>query len=169
MDSQQTETPAEERPRISRAWLMPAGIGLCLGLGLGIVMGQVAASGDAASTAAPDAVASDIDAADATTQPIADAVSACDASVFLGIDVLDDGHSLQLQTSGKESIGAPFETVLCVLEELDIPESVVSRMESTRALDGRQDAAWSNYSATWGYHPDDGLDVIVETTLTEEP
>lgn len=50
----------------------------------------------------------------------------------------------------------------CVLFELKIPDSVVSRIDSTRALDGRQDAKWENYSASWGYHPDSGLDIVVE-------
>lgn len=30
------------------------------------------------------------------------------------------------------------------------------------ALEGRQDAEWDNYSASWGYHPDSGLDIVVE-------
>ena len=32
---------------------------------------------------------------------------------------------------------------------------------STRALDGRQSATWAQFEASWTYHPDDGLDVLV--------
>ncbi|WP_269142641.1 hypothetical protein [Georgenia yuyongxinii] len=35
-------------------------------------------------------------------------------------------------------------------------------MTSTRALDGRQTAEWDGVVATWSFHPDDGLDVILE-------
>jgi hypothetical protein len=34
-------------------------------------------------------------------------------------------------------------------------------MEKTRALDGRQTASWSFIEASWTYHPDNGLDVII--------
>jgi hypothetical protein len=34
-------------------------------------------------------------------------------------------------------------------------------MDNTRALDGMQTASWGNYEASWTYHPDEGLDVVV--------
>jgi hypothetical protein len=49
-----------------------------------------------------------------------------------------------------------------VLGKLHTPDSVTSRIEATRALDGRLTATWSGLSASWGYHPDLGLDIVIE-------
>lgn len=75
---------------------------------------------------------------------------------------MDEGRSVTLQTEGKETYGAAYDEVVCVLDGLDMPESVKSRMTSTRSLDGMQEATWPGYAATWNYHPDDGLHIIVE-------
>ena len=53
---------------------------------------------------------------------------------------------------------------MLVLVALDTPDSVVNRMSNTRALDGMQEATWGDFEATWTYHPDDGLDLIIEQT-----
>jgi hypothetical protein len=63
-----------------------------------------------------------------------------------------------------EDIGtgtATVDDVVCVLDELEAPKSVLAQMSSTRALDGMQSATWSEYEVTWNYHPADGLDLIV--------
>ena len=53
-----------------------------------------------------------------------------------------------------------------MLTQLEIPSSVVSRIDATRALDGMQNTTWSagdeEWSATWNYHPDSGMTLIVE-------
>jgi len=38
---------------------------------------------------------------------------------------------------------------------------VISRMSATRALDGMQDGQWEGISASWTYHPDDGLNITL--------
>lgn len=91
------------------------------------------------------------------------AVATCEAEGLEGITVLDGGASLDMRTSGEEADGAPYEKVACVLAELKAPESLRSRMGSTRALDGTVDGKWDGFSATWNYHPDDGMRVIVES------
>lgn len=91
------------------------------------------------------------------------AVAACDVEGLEGITVLDDGASLDMRTAGEKADGAPYEKVACILTELKAPESLRSRMGSTRALDGTVDGNWDGFSATWNYHPDDGMRVIVET------
>ena len=70
--------------------------------------------------------------------------------------------SLSMQSLGEESSGAEFGDVFCMLNELDIPDSVLNRIDSTRALDGRQTADWDGFRASWGYHPDNGLDIVIE-------
>ena len=49
-----------------------------------------------------------------------------------------------------------------VNEELGFSDSVYQRMLETRALDGRQTAESDHYTASWTYHPDDGLEVMYE-------
>lgn len=57
--------------------------------------------------------------------------------------------------------GLPATYIACVLTAVSVPDSVVSQIDATRALDGMQKASWNNISATWTYHPDDGLQIIV--------
>lgn len=54
-----------------------------------------------------------------------------------------------------------IQAVTCVLAALDVPTYVTAEMDKTRALDGRQTAAWGAFEASWTYHPDAGLDIII--------
>ncbi|MCW2533307.1 MAG: hypothetical protein JWP62_2877 [Blastococcus sp.] len=76
----------------------------------------------------------------------------------------DDGSSVELDMKGDDynSGTLTFTSVACVLDELGIPDSVMSKMDSTRSIDGRQTEDWDGIEANWTYHPDDGLDVILE-------
>lgn len=98
----------------------------------------------------------------AAGSPLHDAVRACapdDPDVQLG----DDGASLVIsRVAADERPGAAMTALTCVLAEVDIPDAAVSRMETTRALDGRQEATWDDLTASWTYHPDSGLTVILE-------
>lgn len=130
-------------PQKDKGRLVFAAGGLGLGLVAGLLLGQIefpSASGSA----------------------IAEAVESCGASASAGISMLDEGRSISMKTSGAESGGAEYADVVCVLESLEMPQSVISRMGSTRALDGRQNGEWDRFSASWGYHPDNGLDIVVE-------
>ena len=75
----------------------------------------------------------------------------------------DEDTTLVIDMAGQEyaSGTATFTDIECVLDELGAPSSIVAKMGATRALDGMQTANWSDYEATWTYHPDDGLDVIL--------
>lgn len=90
------------------------------------------------------------------------ATAACDVESDPWITVGDEGRSLSMQSEGAESSGAAIEDLACVLIELETPDSVISRLDSTRALDGRQEAEWGDLTASWGYHPDNGLDIVIE-------
>jgi hypothetical protein len=37
-------------------------------------------------------------------------------------------------------------------------------MDSTSALNGRQEDSWQEFTASWTYHPDNGIDLIVRTS-----
>jgi len=93
---------------------------------------------------------------------IAAATETCDVVDNVWITVGDEGQSLSMQSEGEKSPGADYIDVLCVLDQLEVPDSVNTRIGSTRALDGRQTATWNDFDASWGYHPDSGLDIVVE-------
>lgn len=77
---------------------------------------------------------------------------------------LSDGdETLVIDTEGDE-IGTGADTydgLLCTLAELETPQAIIARMEQTRALDGMQSAHWESFDASWTYHPDHGMDVIL--------
>lgn len=122
--------------------------GLVIGVAIGLLMG---------------ALGSAVGGAVSKSNAIPEAVEACSAADTAGVDVMDEGKSLSLQTTGEESTGTSMATVVCVLTELDAPESIFNKIDSTRALDGTKTAEWSGFSASWTYHPDNGLNIIVET------
>lgn len=47
---------------------------------------------------------------------------------------------------------------------LGFKESLNEKMETTRAMDGKQDETAGNIQVTWSYHPDKGLEVMYEKT-----
>ncbi|WP_454698206.1 hypothetical protein [Arthrobacter humicola] len=57
--------------------------------------------------------------------------------------------------------GLPVAHMACILTAVAVPDSVVSQIDATRALDGMQKASWDKMSATWTYHPDHGLKIIL--------
>jgi hypothetical protein len=154
------ETPANDRAAAPPSPLLKplafgiagVGIGLVLGLVLGLAViptiGNLA--GGIASATQPS--------------PITSATETCGVENNQYIKVGDEGQSLTMDSYGEESEGAEFEDILCVLNELETPDSVLNRINSTRALDGRQTGDWDNFTASWGYHPDNGLDIVIDFT-----
>jgi hypothetical protein len=93
-----------------------------------------------------------------------DAVRSCGLAASI---VQDAGTSVFLNSEG-DSYGSgdlSLGDLVCVLVALDTPDAVTNHMSNTRPLDGTQSDTWDDFSATWTYHPDNGLDVIL--TLTE--
>ncbi|QUW18910.1 hypothetical protein [Agrococcus sp. Marseille-Q4369] len=97
--------------------------------------------------------------------PFWQAVDSCDGHIGSGFEVLDDGESLVIDGAVGRAPGASTTAIFCVLDELDMSQADQQRIQSTRALDGTMTAEWDGYEATWTYHPDDGLDMV----LTQEP
>ncbi|UWX96792.1 hypothetical protein N2K95_14295 [Arthrobacter zhaoxinii] len=92
---------------------------------------------------------------------LADAVAECQVEDDPYIQLGDEGQSLTMSGAGEDSSGADYADMVCVLHEVDMPDSVSSQMGSTRALDGRQTAEWEDFNASWSYHPDSGMNVVV--------
>lgn len=106
-----------------------------------------------------------------TETPLELALSTCD--LLSKATTGDDGASLTLDGGGKDDRSIQdgelvydagkleIEEIACVLGAIDTPDSVVAKMEKTRALDGMQEESSGGYNYVWTYHPDDGLDVII--------
>lgn len=74
----------------------------------------------------------------------------------------DAGYTITLSGSAKgRGNGLTDNEMVCALKAVSVPDRVVSEMDATRALDGMQRASWDKMSASWTYHPDDGLQVIL--------
>lgn len=89
----------------------------------------------------------------------AQAVKSCNAEYYSTVAV--DGSSLEMHTAGTKHPGMSVTTMQCVFDELHVPAAARQRMASTRALDGTQEETWGSYRATWNYHPENGLHVVV--------
>jgi hypothetical protein len=87
-----------------------------------------------------------------------------------GGQIQDGGTTLFYDTAGTDADSGPGAPtgLTCVLVKLGAPDYVVTRMDTipymdtTRAApDDPQSDEWSGYSATWTYHPETGLDVLI--------
>jgi hypothetical protein len=78
-------------------------------------------------------------------------------------ELSDQDLTLTLDMAGEDPNSGDLEVsdIRCLLLALNAPGYVLSTMEKTRALDGRQSEKWATFTASWIYHPDDGLDVII--------
>jgi hypothetical protein len=72
-----------------------------------------------------------------------------------------DNTTLTLVAYGEGANGLSQTDFRCILDQIDTPSSVRERMLITRAVDGTQDDVWGTYRATWTYHPEDGLNVVL--------
>ncbi|RRS01649.1 hypothetical protein [Glycomyces terrestris] len=76
------------------------------------------------------------------------------------VRVGDGGDTLSIDRAGAEEMpGATLTQYYCILDELEVPDSVRDRMDNTRALDGYQEAEFDGITVTWNYHPDDGVNM----------
>lgn len=125
-----------------------------------LTVGITGAAAERDEAAAADQVARDAEAA--IDRSLTDAVDTCGAQDEDGISIGDEGQSLTMDGKGNESDGASIVVIACVLTEIDVLDSVISRIDNTRSLDGRLEGAWENYEASWSYHPDSGMNFVVE-------
>lgn len=148
-------TSSSPRP----VWLIPtitAVGGFVLGMlvfggGLAVSSGIVAASHDAAVQKAAHALVS--------TFP--KALKACHLANNADSQIADGGYTLTINNQGTDDAsGISFENLACLETRLKTPASVVSHLEQTTSLDGRQTESWGKLTMSWTYHPSRGLDAV---------
>lgn len=127
---------------------------LWIGLGVGFAAGVLASVLVAGIGSALGAVTE--------SHALQKAVEDCDAAEMDGVSVVDKGAGLTVDTKGEDdSNGASMVATACILKSLEVPESVIAKMDATTAMQGRQTAAWKNVEASWTYHPDTGVKIII--------
>jgi hypothetical protein len=75
-----------------------------------------------------------------------------------------DGLSLSIDTNPSDidnySSAAAYQAVKTANADLGLPDSLLSEMTETRAIDGRQTETYGKITVSWTYHPDQGLEII---------
>lgn len=77
--------------------------------------------------------------------------------------VANDGSYLSIDTNPSDKDDymdyEAYSAIIAVNEALELPESVLNRMNQTRSLDGVQSYSTDELEITWSYHPSRGLEV----------
>jgi len=135
--------------------LLIAGASFVIGAMLGVAGTAITISAvnDANARAAAQSEAS-------KPRPFKEAASGCGVIGETGADLGDGDHSLSLDGKGDEDYsGLSMQNIDCVLNNIHVPDFIRAEMDKTRALDGTQRESWENFSVSWSYHPDNGLNV----------
>lgn len=78
--------------------------------------------------------------------------------------VASDGSYLSIDTNPNDyddyTDYDAYRAILSVNDALELPESVVEKMNQTRSIDGMQTYESEDIEVSWSYHPDNGLEVI---------
>lgn len=80
-----------------------------------------------------------------------------------GIRVSDEGKTITIDGNGEyEYSSASLGDTVCVLDAIATPSYILSNMETTNSLMGRQTESFGdNIDISWSYHPDNGLDIVI--------
>lgn len=78
-------------------------------------------------------------------------------------EIASDGSYLSLDTNPSDKDDytdyEAYFAIMSINEALELPESVLNRMNRTRSIDGIQSYSTDDLEITWTYHPDRGLEV----------
>lgn len=158
-----TPTP-EWKPPKSRAlpWLIAAlALALIVAAALAALLAGVRLPGTSDNNGGP--VGKVVDAVANQGPTLAQAEASCRVPGRSGLTLRDNGKTLIIDTQGEEDLGGvAVGTLVCVMEYLQAPAAVTEHMDSTRALDGRQTDSWGSFTAGWTYHPDAGVDMVIQ-------
>ncbi|TFD46616.1 hypothetical protein E3T33_04580 [Cryobacterium sp. TMT1-2-1] len=164
----QRSTAKNLAARLPRKYWLPAITGVA-GIALGLLMGVGISAGPAENQRHDDALAETAsvgaaeDAERLTKQILPRAANDCQADTAFAV-VSDDHLSLTIDHKGKEDYSGGLSTreMMCIFDKLGVPSAVASHMQQTTSMDGRQTEAWDNIEVSWSYHPDRGMDSVVE-------
>lgn len=140
-------TPAGARQR--PAWQVPTATGVA-----GLVLGAALMAG-----------VMSIRAGGGQPSLLSDAVEACGLTSVTGIRLADEGRSVTFDMKGEDdATGAGIVDIACLFGELDMPSAVMSHIDQTTSMDGRQTETWGDLTISWSYHPRRGLDGVLTVT-----
>lgn len=80
--------------------------------------------------------------------------------IYGNYEIGDDDSYLSVRAT--TSYGNSTEVVQKINAELGFGEAMWEKMLETRAIDGMQSEENGNFTVSWTYHPDNGLNVIYE-------
>jgi hypothetical protein len=91
--------------------------------------------------------------------PLESALTECEheAARADAIIVVDEGSTILIRGAKEDD----WTQVGCVLAGLDAPRSLISSIEATNALMGRQSKEEGDYSYEWSYSATNGLEMVI--------
>jgi len=163
-----TVAPEDDTARTKRRWLAAAIIGGVVVVTAGVLVGIIVTASqptalERAAEACNGAAALEGSGASAEMQELFEGSSEMRALLQGNVVVEDDGKTLVVRTRSTDAdpLGASTISLECVQVQLEVPTRITESISTTRALDGRQNDQWDDYTAQWGYHPDNGLSLII--------
>ena len=75
----------------------------------------------------------------------------------------DGGASIVVDTGSEYGSTAGMD---CVLDELSTSQSIMAQIGRTTAMMGVQDAEDDGLAYSWSYHPDNGVNMVIEYAET---
>ena len=146
------QRPHSQRPR--RPLLIAGVAGAVLVAGAaGFALGRSTASGNESPIEAAEAAA-------ASQVRLEAAYDSCYRRDSGGtLTLADGGESIVVDTGSKYGSTAAMD---CVLAELGTKQSIIAQMGRTTAMMGVQDAEDDGLAYSWSYHPDNGVNMVIE-------
>jgi len=153
-----TEPPREgEHPPAKPTWLLP----VITGLG-GFILGGLLVGGIGWVAINVGSAASHSAAIDAKAKILKSAMKECDLSTNEDAVLGDHGYTLTFNGRGDDDVsGLTIDNEACLLNNLKAPSAVISHIDQTTSVDGRQSETWGSLTMSWSYHPDRGLDGVL--------
>jgi hypothetical protein len=150
MTSPQQPVQAHARKRNPLPWILLA----VFIVAAGVVLGPRLLGGDQEVSAAP--------VAESTADPMAQAANKCDPD-RKGTKLSDNNSKLTVSGAGEEqaSAGISEEALTCILDTLEVPGALSSRIHNTLGEDGLLQGSWPGYKVTWTNNKASGIDLTV--------
>lgn len=143
---------------------MPAMRTMPAALAAAALLALTGCGGDSsAAEKAPDSPAVDGRLSDTYDACVADGAAHPDEPKWT-LELADGGQTLLVDTNPSDDgtgIATYFGAYECTLEELDVPQSTISKIERTTAMMGVQEASHDGLDFSWTYHPDNGTELLI--------